>query len=140
MTNRALLCGLAALLAVMLMGCSGVVDLVAYIGGGLPPGDGDIGGLVLAEVPAVAAANIAPAQAATVPVPGATVVLYVGQREVGRTATGPEGYFRFEQPDSGRYSVVVDPPAGSGLQQARRQFQHRRGQQTLLTIILEPEP
>ena len=141
MRNRVLSCCLAALLAVMLIGCGGVAELIAYIGGGLPPGDGDIGGLVLAEVPAVAAAGaVAPAQAATVPVPGAAVVLYVGQREVGRTTTGPEGYFRFEQPDSGQYSVVVDPPAGSHLQQARRQFQHRRGQQTLLTIVLQPEP
>ena len=141
MKSRMLLLSLAALVAVALAGCAGVADLIAYIGGGLPPGDGDIGGIVLAAVPTTASADLAlPAQAATVPVPDAEVILYQGQRDVGRTTTGPEGYFRFQQPATGQYSVVVTPPAGSALQQARRQFQHRHGQQTFLTIVLEPTP
>jgi len=136
-----MLLSLAALVTVALAGCAGVADLIAYIGGGLPPGDDDIGGIVVAAAPSVTSADLAaPAQGATIPVPDAEVILYVGQHEVGRTTTGPAGYFRFQQPDTGGYSVVVNPPPGSGLQQARRQFQHRRGQQTFLTIVLEPTP
>ncbi|MBU0611206.1 MAG: carboxypeptidase-like regulatory domain-containing protein [Armatimonadetes bacterium] len=141
MKSKLLLFSLAALIAVALAGCAGVADLIAYIGGGLPPGDDDIGGIVVAAAPTVTSADpAAPAQAATVPVPDAEVIMYQGQHEVGRTTTGPEGYFRFQQPATGQYSVVVTPPAGSGLQQARRQFQHQRGQQTFLTIVLEPTP
>jgi hypothetical protein len=120
----------------LLAGCGGS-DLLAYIGGGLPPGDGDIGGVVLASVPAESAVNVA--QAETVPVVGAEVMLYRGQRLVGRTETGEGGFFRFQDPPTGQFEVRVEPPAGSQLQQARRQFQHQGGQQTFLTIVLEPE-
>lgn len=127
--------GMLALLLSLVWGC-GSSDLLAYIGGGLPPGDGDIGGVVLAEAP-VAAAEVGTAQTQTEPVVGAQVQLYRGQQLVGQTRTGENGYFRFEDPPTGRFEVRVTPPEGSGLQQARRQFQHQYGQQTFLTIVLE---
>jgi hypothetical protein len=138
MRTRALLCLVGGLVVITLVGCAGAAALVAYIGGGLPPGDTDIGGVVLADA-SVAAVSVAPAQA-TVPVEDAEVVLYRGQNEVGRTRTGPGGYFRFQQPDTGAYRVTVEPPSGSGLLRAERQFQHQYGQQTYLTIVLDPEP
>ena len=131
---RLLLACIAVTVAVALVGCA-ATDLLAYTGGGLPPGDGDIGGLVLAATGTATTATAA--QAGTVPVPDATVVLYRGTTEVGRTQTGPQGYFRFEKPATGTYQVRVQPPAGSGLREAQRQFQHRRGQQSFLTILLE---
>ncbi len=144
----ALLTALLAL-ALILVGCSSATDLlIAYTGGGLPPGETDIGGVVLAAVPTVAAtasapADVlpplaAPAQATTVPVPGATVTLFTGGRQVGQTLTGPEGYFRFECPRGGAYEVEVDPPAGSDLRPVRHQFRHRYAQRTFLEITLPP--
>ncbi len=126
---------LLAVLAVwcLLGGCSGEVSILGYTGGGLPPGEPDIGGVVLAE----AATQVdLDAQAAT-PVVGAEVVLLRGNRELGRATTGQGGYFRFEKPASGRYRVSVTPPVGSGLRQAARQFQHQAGQQTFLRIVLQ---
>jgi len=126
---------LLAVLAVscLLGGCSGEVFIPGYTGGGVPPGEPDIGGIVLAE--ATAQADSA-AQAAT-PVVGAEVVLLRGNREVGRATTGQGGYFRFERPASGRYGVRVTPPAGSGLRDAARQFRHQYGKQTFLRIVLQ---
>ena len=119
----------------MLCGCGASDLLIAYTGGGLPPGDGDIGGVVLAEVPngSVAATQV------TTPVQGAEALLFRSGQRVGRAVTGEGGYFRFENPHTGQYQVVVNPPTGSGLQQAQRQFQHTLGQQTFLTITLEQE-
>lgn len=136
--TRAVLLGLGAL-AAMLAGCSGV-DLLAYDGGGLPPGDGDIGGLVLASVE-TAGVDLPAAPAATgeTPVVGAEVKLYRGTTEVGHTQTGEGGYFRFRRPGTGQYAVVVTPPAGSPLLQARREFRHQGGVQTFLTIVLNPD-
>lgn len=119
------------------VGCAGS-DLLAYIGGSLPPGDGDIGGVVLAAVPS-GVSEVQVAQAEATPVVGATVLLYRGQQLVGQTQTGEGGYFRFQAPPTGQFTVQVDPPQGAGLQQARRQFQHQGGQQTFLTIVLEPD-
>jgi len=119
----------------LIAGCGGS-DLLAYIGGGLPPGDGDIGGVVLAETSS-STAEVQTAQVATEPVVGAEVLLYRGAQQVGRATTGEGGYFRFENPPTGQFSVEVNPPAGSGLQQARRQFRHQGGQQTFLQIVLQ---
>ncbi len=137
--RRVTITGLAGLVVLALGGCAGGATLLAYIGGGLPPGDDDIGGVVVTATDVGAArATVTVGAAGQVPVPDAEVVLYAGDREAGRVLTGPEGYFRFERPASGNYSVVVTPPAGSGLRQARHQFRHQRGRQTFLTIVLEP--
>ena len=122
-------------LTLTLLGCGSSDLLISYTGGGLPPGDADIGGVVLAEVPngSVAATQV------TTPVQGAEVLLFRGRQRVGRAVTGNDGYFRFQNPYTGQYHVVVNPPTGSGLRQAQRQFQHARGQQTFLTITLEQE-
>lgn len=128
--------GLVAL-AIVLSGCSGV-DLLAYDGGGLPPGDGDVGGIVLAAVETAATdGGVESSATSEVPVVGAEVVLYRGNTEVGRTQTGEGGYFRFTRPGTGQYAVEVTPPAGSPLLQARREFRHQSGIQTFLTIVLE---
>lgn len=125
---------LGLILALVLGGCAGAL-LLAYTGGGLPPGETDIGGVVLAAVPVTGVS----ATQATEPVEGAEVELLRGTTLVGRATTGAGGYFRFESPDSGTYRVRVTPPRGSGLQQAQRQFEHQYGLQTFLTIVLEPE-
>ena len=136
---------LSAMTALSLAGCGSAALLVAYTGGGLPPGDPDIGGIVVTQVSdagvAALAADTGPLgpPAGTVAVVGAQVQLVRGGRVVGETATGQGGYFRFENPDTGNYSVIVTPPAGTGLQQARHQFRHQRGRQTFLTIELQPE-
>ena len=126
--------GAGLLLALLLGGCAGAL-LLAYTGGGLPPGETDIGGVVLASLPA---ATVSAAQV-TEPVVGAEVQLMRGTTLVGEATTGEGGYFRFENPASGSYRVVVNPPPNSGLQQAQREFEHQYGQQTFLTILLEPE-
>ncbi len=131
------LCVAAAAVAVcgvLVGGCGSASLIEAYTGGGLPPGDPDIGGVVLQET--VAQSSVGPQQ--TTPVVGAEVVLYRGQQRVGQTLTGPGGFFRFGNPRTGSYRVRVTPPAGSGLSEAERQFEHRAGEQTFLTIILEP--
>lgn len=137
MRTRGYLTLTALVLLPLCAGCAGS-DLLAYIGGSLPPGDGDIGGVVVAAVPS-STSQLQAAQAATTPVADATVLLYLGQQLVGQTHTGEGGYFRFQTPPTGQFSVQVDPPQNSGLQQARRQFQHRGGRQTFLTIVLEPD-
>lgn len=149
--RRALMLSIAGLIVALVVwtaGCGSTSGLLAYTGGGLPPGDGDIGGIVLAALPSAtaaaavagsgAAAMLSAAPAATSPVVGAEVTLLRGTSVVGRTQTGPQGYFRFVRPAGGRYVVAVEPPAGSGLQAAQRQFQHRYGQRTFLEIVLEP--
>ncbi len=124
-------------LLVLGWGCGATTDLrIAYTGGGLPPGDTDLGGIVVAAAPAPA--GVAPAQGSTVPVAGATVTLFSGDTQVGQTQTGPQGYFRFENPRTGAYLVRVDPPAGSGLQSVQRQFRHRYGRRTFEQIFLPP--
>ncbi|MGC9318583.1 MAG: hypothetical protein ACP5KN_11200 [Armatimonadota bacterium] len=133
---RTLTAIIVLLLGTYLFGCGGAADLLAYTGGGLPPGEPDVGGIVLAQLPS--ATELQTAQA-TVPVVGAEVELLQGNRVVGRAITGQGGYFRFERPRSGSYAVHVTPPAGSGLRPAERQFRHRFGQQTFLEIVLHPE-
>lgn len=129
---RLLLLVMGLLAALYLAGCSGSI-IPAYTGGGIPPGEPDIGGIVLSE--AVGQADAA-AQATT-PVVGAEVVLFRGAHEVGRATTGPEGHFSFERPATGSYRARVTPPAGSGLQEATRQFRHQFRQQTFLRIVLQ---
>lgn len=126
----------AVCVAVVLLGCSSGATLLSYTGGGLPPGEPDIGGVVLATAPAASAVA---QQTANVPVVGARVQLIRGQSAVGEAVTGEGGYFRFEGPAGGSYEVIVTPPEGSGWRQARRQFRHIQGQQTFLTIVLEPD-
>ena len=133
---RGLWCAAVVCVVIVLVGCSSGATLLSYIGGGLPPGEPDIGGVVLATTPTTAVAS---EQAGTVPVVGARVDLVRGRGVVGTATTGEGGYFRFEGPDSGSYEVVVTPPQGSGWLQARRQFRHTQGRQTFLTVVLEPE-
>lgn len=131
--------------ATLMAGCGGAL-LLAYTGGGLPPGEPDLGGIVVAS----ADSSVTTAQAAgpaqgdvppgAEPVAGAQVTLMRGRTVVGRATTGEGGYFRFENPDTGSYAIDVTPPAGStGLLGARRQVTHTRGQRTFVTIRLERE-
>ncbi len=126
----------AALLlaAAAFAGCGSGTDLLAYIGGGLPPGEPDLGGVVLADAP------VAAATAALTPVEGALVELYRGQTKVGSTLTGDQGYFRFQSPDTGQYRIRVTPPQGSHLQPAERQVSHQFGRQTYVEIVLDTTP
>lgn len=120
-------------------------DLIAYTGGGLPPGEPDLGGIVVAQVPdsGAAAASVVTAQITppegTVAVEDAQVVLMRGRSVVGRARSGAGGYFRFEAPDTGNYTVLVIPPGGSGLRDAERVVAHQRGQMTFITVTLERE-
>jgi hypothetical protein len=127
------LLGLAALGLAAAAGCSSA-GFATFTGGGLPPGDPDIGGVVLAAAATTTGATTAQAET---PVEGAEVLLLRGMREVGRATTGAGGFFRFENPDTDNYTVSVTPPEGSGLQPAQRQFMHQKGQQTFLTIVLD---
>ncbi len=115
-----------------LIGCASTESTeVAFQGSGLPPGDPDIGGVVVADAEDVQTSQD------TVGIVGAEVVLFRGPREVGRTETGQDGYFRFEHPLSGNYVLEVTAPEDSGLGAARREFYHTRGQQTFLRIQLQ---
>jgi hypothetical protein len=128
-------CGAAL---VGLGGCGGSGGVViAYTGGGLPPGEPDIGGVVVAE--ADSQVSTTSNGDGTTPVAGAQVLLMRGRHPVGETTTGPDGYFRFENPAGGAYEVSVTAPVGSGLRGARREFTHMYGRQTFLTIVLERE-
>ncbi|MGD9495164.1 MAG: carboxypeptidase regulatory-like domain-containing protein [Armatimonadota bacterium] len=129
--------------ALALVGCGGAV-LVAYTGGGLPPGEPDLGGIVVAAVDE----QVATAQAVdtaqgdvppgTEPVEGADVLLTRGRDVVGRATSGPGGYFRFERPATGNYTLQVTPPASRpDLRPAQRQVSHVRGRRTFVTIQLE---
>lgn len=137
--TRSLALTLVVIGALGVLGCA-AVELLAYTGGGLPPGEPDLGGVVLAQAPDEGAASVSSAQAppaGTVPVVGAQVVLTRGGNVVGRATTGAGGYFRFESPDTGSYRVRVMPPGGSGLREAERAVAHQRGQRTFITIVLE---
>lgn len=127
--------GIALLLtAIAIIGCSSGDSMdIAFQGGGLPPGDPDIGGIVVAD-----AEDVQTVQDTEVSIEGAKVVLFRGRHAVGQTLTGPGGYFRFEHPLTGNYVVEVTAPEGSGLGGARREFYHTRGQQTFLNIKLPP--
>ncbi len=133
-TGRGIAGLMACLIISALVGCGGEAVLLSYIGGGLPPGEPDIGGVVLAAAPAAASVDAA---AGETPVVGATVELYRGTRRVGQAVTGPGGYFRFENPASGRYRLQVTPPAGSGLRAAQRDLDHQYGRQTFVEIVLQ---
>jgi len=127
---------IAVLLALLLAGCGGTA-LPSYTGGGLPPGDPDLGGVVFAS------ADTQTTTAQTVPpdaerIVGAPVTLMRGQGVVGRTTTGDGGYFRFERPDTGNYTIVVEPPAGrDDLRGAQRNVSHTRGARTFVVIELQ---
>ncbi len=126
-------------LAALFVGCSGGEWLeLAYTGGGLPPGDPDMGGIVVASADEIATAQSDPGDPTDelVPVPGATVRLIRGRAVVGVAVTGAQGYFRFEQPATGRYGLEIVPPAGSGLQRARLEVEHQAGQQTFVEVRL----
>jgi hypothetical protein len=125
----------AVCVAAVLLGCGSGATLLSYIGGGLPPGEPDIGGVVLAAAPTTSGVA---QQTGNVPVVGARVQLVRGRSAMGEAVTGDGGYFRFEGPAGGSYEVIVTPPEGSGWRPARRQFRHIQGQQTFLTIVLEP--
>ena len=128
--------GVAVCTMVLLQGCGGSV-FTPLTGGGLPPGEVDIGGIIVTED--AQAADVTTLQGAETPVVGAWVRLMRGTREMAMVQTGNTGHFRFENPETGTYRVEVTPPAGSGLQGAERQFQHQAGRQTFLRIVLEPE-
>lgn len=147
-TDHALGIVLLLVLTAIIAGCGGAM-LLAYTGGGLPPGEPDLGGIVVASVEGeqstaqwsdTAQGDVPPG---TEPVRGAQVTLMCGQRVVGRTTTGQGGYFRFEAPDTGNYTITVTPPAGSDLRGTQRQVTHIRGRRTFVTIQLEriaPQP
>jgi len=147
MTPTARMSGAVTLIifATLMAGCGGAL-LLAYTGGGLPPGEPDLGGIVVASVESTAstAQALDPAQDDVPPgteaVAGAQVTLMRGRTEVGRAVTGEGGYFRFENPDTGSYTIQVTSPAGSAdLRGAQRQVTHTRGQRTFVTIQLERE-
>ena len=80
--------------------------LLAYIGGSLPPGDGDIGGVVLAAAPVAPAAKTVSTAAnplGTIPVVGAEVLLHQRDDVVGRAVTGEDGYFSFQKQRAGSF-------------------------------------
>jgi len=130
-----LLCfGMAAL--VLLGGCGSSI-VSALTGGGLPPGEPDIGGIVLQEAVATTASDAA--QAVEIPVPGAEIRLMRGMRQVGTAVTGATGHFRFDAPPTGNYRAEVTPPAGMGLMATHREVRHQGGQQTFLRIVLDRE-
>ncbi len=136
---------LAVGVALSVAGCSGVEDLIAYTGGGLPPGEPDLGGIVVAQVPdsgatsaSVVTAQIMPPEG-TVAVADAQIVLMRRGSVVGRARSGEGGYFRFEAPDTGSYRVLVIPPGDSGLRAAEQVVAHQRGRMTFITVILERE-
>ena len=133
---RALLLLLVLLVAaslglLVLSGGDGLAPV--YVGGGLPPGEPDIGGIVLRPPVPVEDPDL---PLLPLPVVCAQVLLISGDVEVGLTETGPDGYFCFAEPETGEYEVVVTPPPGSGLKQTKRQFRHQEGKQTFLTIML----
>ena len=82
---RMLLAGGLALLVAG--GCAGI-SFSSYTGGGLPPGDTDIGGVVLASATTLSD-TAAPSQA-QVPVEGAQVYLYFGFQQVVNKPVGLE--------------------------------------------------
>jgi hypothetical protein len=125
---------LLAMLSLLASGCGGGGVFATFTGGGLPPGEADLGGQVLAQSTSTA---LTPAQA-TVPVVGAHVVLYHGSQVVEDTTTGPNGYFKFVDPDSGNYKIAVNPPAGAKLKGVDEEVVHTKGQKTFVTIILPP--
>lgn len=121
----------------VILGCS-AATLLAYTGGGLPPGEPDLGGIVVAAVDdgAVTAASV-DAQQATEPIEGASVTLLRGRNVVGRATTGEGGYFRFERPDTGSYDLQVTPPASRpDLRPVERTVSHVRNRRTFVTIEL----
>lgn len=122
----------------ILAGCSGGYGFdLAYTGGGLPPGGPDIGGTVVASSDEVATAQADPADG-QVPVAGATVRLIRGRAVVGVAISGDEGYFRFDNPATGRYTLEIRPPVGSGLQRTQVEVQHQAGEQTYVEVCLQP--
>ncbi|HEY3396372.1 MAG TPA: SdrD B-like domain-containing protein [Armatimonadota bacterium] len=83
------------------------------------------------------AGSVVPA-AATVPVEGAIVTLRQGTQVLGEVTTGPDGYFKFVRPASGKYQIHVKPPAGLDLQdQDEGNVDHEDQQTTFLTIVLQ---
>ena len=107
-----------------------------YVGGGLPPGEPDIGGVVLCQPVPVVIPDPPPLP---LPVVCAQVLLVCDDVEVGLAETGPDGYFCFEEPGTGEYEVIGTPPPESGPKQARRRFRHQEGKQTFLPIMLPRE-
>ncbi len=125
------------LVALALAGCAAGELLIAYTGGGLPPGEPDLGGIVVASVDgAMATAQDGP-PAGTEVVAGAQVQIMRGRRVLGTVATGEGGYFRFERPDTGNYTLVATPPASRpDLRGAERAVAHVRDARTFVTIEL----
>ena len=121
--------------ALALAGCGGET-LLAYTGGGLPPGDPDLGGVVIASVDGQTS-TVQDVPPGAERIEGAQVTLMRGRRVVGRTTTGEGGYFRFERPETGSYTIVAEPPADrQDLRRAQRNVSHVRGQRTFVTIEL----
>ena len=143
-TARPYALALLILAALAIVGCGASDLLLAYTGGGLPPGEPDLGGIVVAAVDdgVVNGASLEATQGdvppGTEPIEGASVTLLRGRMVVGRAVTGEGGYFRFERPDTGSYTIVVTPPAGAPyLRGTEQQVSHTRGQRTFVTIELE---
>jgi hypothetical protein len=133
----AALCAAGAIILI-LTGCAGET-LLAYTGGGLPPGEPDLGGIVVASVDGQTATAQPMPPEGTEPLVGARVQLLRGRRPAGTAMTGAGGYFRFERPATGSYTLVVTPPADRpDLLGAERAVYHTRGAQTFVTVELPP--
>ncbi len=55
-------------------------------------------------------------------IPGTTVVLYTGAREMGRDITGPDGEHVFTEVATGSYGVAIHPPHDYGVGAGEQAF------------------
>ncbi len=143
MTNKTLISAtvlIAAVVALGLVGCSAGDLLIAYTGGGLPPGEPDLGGIVVTQISSTTAQNPPGPPAGSQAVMGAHVRLLRGNSVLSQTMTGNGGYFRFQAPPTGTYTVQVVGPVGAGFEDASSTINHRGGEQTFITITLERSP
>lgn len=140
-------CLIAVLLALACCSCGSSVT-----GGGLPPGEPDVEGYVLAASQAsgvTTAAAVASTRACVLPaqgwppqgtpVPDCDVRLYRVTQVIASTRTDQSGRFEFRNVPTGEYEIAVVPPQGSGYAPHRMRFRHQHGRQTRLVIYLEPE-
>jgi hypothetical protein len=107
----------------------------------LPPGEPDLGGIVVASTDGTTDTAQATREGelppGTEPLAGARVSLQRGQAIVGRTRSGEGGYFRFDHPLTGNYTLIVEPPEDRpDLERTERAVHHVQGQRTFVTVEL----